>query len=128
MHYILLVGINAYPMKGSALNGCVPDVKRLEKYLLDRFSLVAPEDNEDQNFRKIVGDHAIIWRLLDDAATYNNIVSSFRQHLRRAQQGDHVWFHFSGHGSEQWTAPEFKAELEPNGKDQDARLLCYTRK
>ncbi|MFT7579925.1 MAG: hypothetical protein ACI9MR_001592 [Myxococcota bacterium] len=41
--------------------------------------------------------------LLDGQATHDGIVSTFRSHLvdgARAGKGDHIWFHYSGHGQQ----------------------------
>jgi hypothetical protein len=63
--------------------------------------------------------------LENEEATYTNIIAGFREHLQQARAEDVVWFHFSGHGTETYTAQEFRDKLEPNGKDQN--LVCYTR-
>ena len=107
--YALLVGIDAYPARGMELKGCRKDVEGIEAFLQARFT---PEQLQ-------------LRTLLDEQATYRNIVQAFRTHLCQAGSSDTVWFHFSGHGSEQPTASEFLATLEPNGKDQT--LVTYYR-
>lgn len=104
--YVLLVGINDYPPPNSKLNGCIKDIDQLEKYLQDFCS-------KDY--------HLYIRRLADQEATYDAVIAGFREHLALAGPDDIAWFHFSGHGSEEKTAPEFLV-LEPNGKDQT--LIC----
>ncbi|MDB4285987.1 caspase family protein [bacterium] len=70
--------------------------------------------------------------LTDQQATDQNIIQEFHEHLCNATGNDTVWFHFSGHGCEQYTANEFlrsigaagnEMSVEPNGKDQT--LVCY---
>ncbi|MFK7920941.1 MAG: caspase family protein [Bacteroidia bacterium] len=99
--YVLLVGINDYPAGITDLRGCIKDLDQVEQYLLSR---------EDK-------DNIHILRLEDKNATYNNIISGFKDHLTKAQANDVAWFHFSGHGSEELTATEF-LPFAPNGKDQ----------
>ena len=110
--YALFVGINDYPAPVSKLNGCIKDVKNLEKFVRNH----------------LANSHDIhIERLIDEDANYEQIISTFESHLGQAGSGDVVWFHYSGHGSEEPTAEEFKNSIEPSGKDQtlvvyDARL------
>jgi len=105
--YALLVGINDYQIPDRKLQGCIKDVKRIKNYidssLGDQFSLN-------------------VKTLLDKQATYNNIINNFESHLGQAGSDDVVWFHFSGHGSEAWTAPEFHSV---NGTRKDQTMLCY---
>ncbi len=104
--YVLLVGINDYPAPLPKLNGCIKDINQIEGYLHDYCA-------KDFNLK--------IKILENETATYANIISGFREHLGSAGPDDVAWFHYSGHGSEEKTAPEFLA-LEPNGKDQT--LIC----
>jgi len=108
--YVLLVGINEYSAPLPKLNGCIKDINQLEAYLNDFCAT-------DYNLQ--------IRRLENATATYSNIITGFRDHLGKAGPEDIAWFHFSGHGSEEKTAPEFLA-LEPNGKDQT--LICSDSK
>lgn len=104
--YVLLVGINDYPAPNPKLKGCIKDIDTVEAYLHEFCA-------KDYNLK--------IRRLEDATATYANIKTGFREHLGAAGPDDIAWFHFSGHGSEEKTAPEFLA-LEPNGKDQT--MIC----
>jgi pimeloyl-ACP methyl ester carboxylesterase len=104
--YVLLVGINDYAAPLAKLKGCIKDIDQIEAYLNEFCA-------SDYNLN--------IRRLENESATYANIKSGFREHLGAAGPSDIAWFHFSGHGSEEKTAPEFLA-LEPNGKDQT--LIC----
>ncbi|MEL6676398.1 MAG: caspase family protein [Bacteroidota bacterium] len=104
--YAFLVGINDYPSPISELRGCIKDLDRIQSWLSSN-----------------VGDRVHLRRIENTDATYENIKAGFREHLRKAGPEDVVWFHFSGHGSEEQTAEEFKATLEPSGKDQT--LVCF---
>ena len=105
--YALLVGINAYQPPLAQLRGCRKDVAQIEGFI-----------------NKYVGNgmNVHLKKLEDQQATYGHIKTAFRDHLGQAGPGDIIWFHFSGHGSEEPTAKEF-LDLEPNGKDQN--LICY---
>lgn len=104
--YVLLVGIDEYTPPNSVLKGCVKDINQIEHFLEEYY---AKEFNLN------------IKRLENGQATYENIKKGFREHLGKAGPSDIVWFHFSGHGSEEKTAKEFLA-IEPTGKDQT--LIC----
>ena len=105
--FALLVGINDYKKPLSALNGCIKDVKQIEKFIHTHC-----KEDFDVHVKK----------LLDGEATYQGIINAFRSHLKQARPDDVAWFHYSGHGSEEKTAPEF-LPLEANGKDQT--LICH---
>jgi hypothetical protein len=105
--FALLVGIDDYQSPILPLSGCLHDVNKVEKYL---------KTYHDGQF------NLSIKKLLNSDATYANIIGGFRDHLRQAGEKDVVWFHFSGHGSEEKTATEFLS-IEENGKDQS--LFCY---
>ena len=123
-YFTLLVGINDYPSPISTLYGCLKDLDQVEGYLRTQIAKEAEVSTSQTSsglpFRKY--DNLHICRLENDQATYRNIIKGFREFLCNAGPGDVVWFHFSGHGSEQFTAEEFIA-LEPNGKDQT--IVCY---
>ncbi|MEL7248533.1 MAG: caspase family protein [Bacteroidota bacterium] len=106
--YALLVGIDAYQEPIRRLSGCIKDIDRVAAYL--RSSLTEPAQLQ-------------LLTLRNEEATYQRIIQGFREHLTQARPEDVVWFHFSGHGTESYTAPEFKNSIEPNGKDQN--LVCY---
>ena len=120
--YALLIGINQYPPPIPALGGCIKDLDQVEGYLLGAVGQGAASV-ENHNGLPVRHYGALkICRLENQQATYNNIIRGFRQFLRRAGAADVVWFHYSGHGSEEFTAEEF-LQIEPNGKDQT--LVCY---
>ena len=105
--YALLVGINEYRNPVKPLLGCVDDVKNLEHFIKKQYA-----DTKQLQIKT----------LLNEDATYSNINDSFKSHLAQANENDIVWFHFSGHGSEEKSAPEFLA-YDSTGKDQT--MLCY---
>lgn len=117
--YALLVGIDDY--QGDeipSLSGCLADVQNVASFLQERY-----------------GDRLKLKQLVDQDATYSNVIQAFEEHLvdGGGAAADTYWFHFSGHGSEQFTAKEFfepqdnngnsLPSLSPNGKDQT--LVCY---
>ncbi len=104
--YALLVGINKYNHpKISDLKGCVNDVKNMKAYLENRF------------------ENPHIKTLLNEKATYQNVIQNFRTHLTaNAQKEDVVLFHYSGHGAREAAAREFKPFF-PEGKEET--LVCY---
>ncbi|MDX1476841.1 MAG: caspase family protein [Saprospiraceae bacterium] len=104
--FALLVGINDYQKPLEKLRGCIKDINQIQDYI----------DKHCRDF------NVQIKRLEDSSATYANIIDGFRTHLRKAGPEDVVWFHFSGHGSEEYCAEELRV-IEPNGKDQT--LICY---
>ncbi|MCB9052680.1 MAG: caspase family protein [Lewinellaceae bacterium] len=135
--FALLVGINDYPAPVPKLGGCLKDVEQIEHYLRGKYG--DPEGKS--KVETLNGPTALtvetdgrlhLCTLKNSQATYPNIIRGFREHLGKATGKDTVWFHFSGHGAEQFTADEFfkntdgsgnVASLAPNGKDQT--LVCY---
>lgn len=136
--FALLVGINDYQGTVLKLGGCINDVNLTANYLRKKFGKEKAEklieakasvDTTEQHGR-------LHLRILTNAkATYAAIISAFEDHLINGggTADDTFWFHFSGHGTEQFTATEFAnpkdaagnalPSLEPNGKDQS--LVCY---
>jgi hypothetical protein len=103
--YALLVGINDYQAPVPKLNGCIPDVKAVETYL------------------RGLSDASVEFMILTDkAATKNNIVAGFRDHLSKAKAGDVAFFYFSGHGTQE-EADEVFWRSEPSHRLQ--ALVCY---
>lgn len=135
-YFILLVGIDDYPAPYTPLGGCIQDIDQLEAYLGDWIKEQGFSTEESQSsFQESIPIRHIgpvnILKLANADATYDNIHKAFTKFLsqaksRKNEQGreveDVVWFHFSGHGSEEYTAEEFLT-LEPNGKDQT--LVTY---
>ena len=80
----LLIGIDAYGEELPALRGCVRDVERARRLLIERMGFAAQD----------------VRVLLDGEATHEGIVRAFDEWLlRRATPETEVVFWFSGHGS-----------------------------
>lgn len=127
--FALLVGINDYAAPIPRLNGCLNDIHQVEEYLRKHVTTGAPAGKEvhhtPSNLSITQEGPLHLCVLKNEEATYTNIINAFREHLQNAGSEDVVWFHFSGHGMEDYTAREFKESLEPNGKDQN--LVCYAK-
>lgn len=76
-----LVGIN-YNGTSAQLNGCVNDVFKLKKILIEKYGY------EEKN----------ITLLTEKQATRKNILKSFKELVDTANTGDSICFTFSGHG------------------------------
>lgn len=94
----VLAGINAYPT--SPLAGCVNDVDDVLGFLTSAGV-----------------DHGAIRVLRDGAATKQALVSAIEDMILAATPGDHLLFHYSGHGSQVLS----QAVNEPDGLDE---CLC----
>lgn len=105
--YALIAAINAYPPNPRVpqLAGCLADAENVAAYLKDR-----------------VGASLALEVLTDAQATRPAIIEQFRTHLGRAGPGDVALFHYSGHGVQAGTAPDF-ADYFPAATDES--LLCY---
>jgi hypothetical protein len=104
--FALLIGINQYTAPIPPLIGCVKDVNRIKAYLQNTYP-----------------DTVNIKTLINEEATYHNLIDTFRTHFRDVGSQDTVWFHFSGHGTQSYTARQFIETVEPSGKDEC--LVCY---
>ncbi len=104
--YALLVGIDNYPAPLPKLGGSVKDVQKIKTYLEKTFS--------DRPLH--------IKTLLNEEATYENLIQYFREHLGQAKESDVAWFHYSGHGSRQLASKEFQ-ELNSGKKDETLVLI-----
>lgn len=105
--YALMVGINTYPEGINNLRGCVNDINLMETFLKECYS-----NRYDLN----------VCKLENSQATRGNIIRGFRGHLGRAQKGDFVLFQYSGHGSWEHSAPQFR-NIFPIGRDET--IVCY---
>lgn len=106
--YALIVGIDKYPAPMSPLAGCVHDIEAFESFL----HATASTEGTQIEVRKLV----------DEQATRANVIAGFVEHLSRASADDVALFYYSGHGSQEYTPPEF-SYLEPDGLDET--LVCY---
>ncbi|KAG7590701.1 Caspase-like domain superfamily [Arabidopsis suecica] len=99
----LLIGIN-YPGSADELQGCVNDVRRMHKCLLDRFGF-AEED---------------ITVLIDTDKSYTqptgkNIRQALSELIKPAKSGDVLFVHYSGHGTR---VPPETEEEDDTGFDE----------
>lgn len=99
MNRALLVGINKY--SSQPLSGCVNDVLDVAAYL--------------EGHRRFAED--AVEMLLDERATKRAIMRALRDLIEEARPGDHLLFHYSGHGTQMPTT----ASDEPDGLDE---VLC----
>ncbi|MEO1427769.1 MAG: caspase family protein [Cyanobacteria bacterium J06633_8] len=107
--YALLVGIDEYQSSEiPSLRGCVNDITAINDFLIKR---VAKSK-----------DKLHIKKLINQEATRQSIIDSFRQHLCLAQSDDTALFYFSGHGSQEQAAAEFW-HLEPDKLNET--LVCW---
>eukprot|EP00879_Flechtneria_rotunda_P001214 GHRR01001361.1.p1 GENE.GHRR01001361.1~~GHRR01001361.1.p1 ORF type:complete len:431 (+),score=130.21 GHRR01001361.1:238-1530(+) len=100
----LLIGC-CYPGTSSALNGCINDVQCIEYCLKHRFGYSQPGSivvlRDDQ-------------RHPDYVSTRANILRGIQWLMQDQRPGDSLFFHFSGHGSQQadWTGDELDGQDE----------------
>ncbi|KAI1157745.1 caspase domain-containing protein [Nemania serpens] len=98
--YALLVGIDDYPTEWAApLDSCARDVTEIKKCLenistvtLDTTILVAAAENNTAGSPN-PSMH------LEGRPSYDNIASALCQIIMRANEGDSVYIHYSGHGT-----------------------------
>lgn len=161
--YAILVGINSYAKEPAPaerkipiLDGCLEDVRQIREYLQNKYAEkdengefilteettfdanagleAAEQDANDIPFTYKQYGRLHLCELLDNQATYNNILHAFEKFFVEGPgtADDSFWFHFSGHGTEQFTAREFfrpqasnvfLPSLAVNGKDQT--LVCF---
>lgn len=106
--YALLVGIDQYASpRIPGLQGCVNDITTMKTFLHER---AGNEDNLQ------------IVTLKNSEATREAIINQFRTHLCQAESDDVALFYYSGHGSQERTAPEFW-QFEPDKLDET--IVCY---
>ena len=87
--HALLIGIDEYKAVGD-LNGCVNDIELMRSILIGKFEI--PDEN--------------ITLLKNEEATRANIIQAIQSHLiEKANPGDVVLLHYSGHGSQMLDHP-----------------------
>ncbi|MEL6140519.1 MAG: alpha/beta fold hydrolase [Bacteroidota bacterium] len=107
--HALLVGINQYhPQSGvSPLRGCHNDITAWQQLLVELLP-------DDYLVKKKV--------LLDDEATYNGLVSGLQEISECIKPGEYFFFAYSGHGSREIAAPEFRRYYPEEWQET---LVCY---
>lgn len=97
-HWAVLIGINFYKEPSKPLEGCVRDVQSIENYLKTRHTpihvdvLTASTPSDISSGQPC--EKPDLW------PTYQNVISSLRNIIDKAGQGDFVYIHFSGHGTQ----------------------------
>ena len=95
--WAVLIGVNYYGDKVGALHGCVQDVQKQRQFLMkqgvqriEEFIVGSPP-----NSTSIVssGDSKL--------PTFDNVTTSLKEIAAKAQHGDFVYVHFSGHGTQE---------------------------
>lgn len=104
----LLVGCN-YPGTKAELNGCVNDVKNMYQVLVDKYGF------EEENIKLMtdVDDE-------NDQPTGANVKKWLRQFVADSEEGDVLYLHFSGHGTQ---VPAESGDHEDDGMDE---AICPT--
>lgn len=100
--FALLIGVDCYlPNRlpdGSSypnLSGCVRDIAHVEKFLTERLGLPAGQIvklTATNNGNETPPEPKAQW------PTYENMVAAFKDVTGRAQPGDQIYIHYSGHG------------------------------
>src|SRR4028118_779052 len=100
--FALLVGIDRYsqvPLPDGSyyphLGGCVRDINHVEQMLRSRLNLT------DEQITKLTSSNSKNGQPVESAAqlpTYENLVAAFKNVTDKAQPGDQVYIHYSGHG------------------------------
>ena len=108
--YALVVGINDYSPTSHvpSLRGCNNDAQAISAYLKGRVA------NPEENLH--------IRLLLNEQATRQALIDSFRNHLCQAGPDDVAFFFYAGHGAQE-NAPEEFWHIEPDRLDET--LVCY---
>ncbi|KAH6652851.1 putative caspase [Truncatella angustata] len=94
-HYAILIGIDAYP--NGPLNSCVRDVQAIKECLESQLSFVDIQTFTASNSRD--PDIATPLEDPDRWPTLRNVASGFGRTTSRANKGDFVYVHYSGHGT-----------------------------
>jgi hypothetical protein len=118
--YALLIGIDNYPQRPLAdgtfyppLGGCVRDIKRVERFLLDYLGIPINNISKLTATREAGGS---LPEPDEERPTYENMVARFKQLTDNAQRGDRIYIHYSGHGGRTRTA--FKDLKGEDGLDE----------
>ncbi|ETW04553.1 hypothetical protein H310_03779 [Aphanomyces invadans] len=94
----LFIGIN-YFGTDAELRGCIKDVENLHRFVKDRCGFPA------NNMRRLTDDQQG-----HDRPTRANILAGMRWLVENARPGDSLFFHYSGHGSQQKDADGDEAD------------------
>ncbi|KAK0714197.1 caspase domain-containing protein [Lasiosphaeria miniovina] len=95
-HWAVLIGINFY-VEGRCLQGSVRDVETMKQYLeagptpVDIAVLTATTSSEPSSRHPI--EEPALW------PTRDNVIKKLKRVLEKAERGDFVYIHYSGHGT-----------------------------
>ncbi|MEZ5038399.1 MAG: caspase family protein [Saprospiraceae bacterium] len=111
--WLFSVGINTYKSENIAnLDGCVNDVQSLSSFLRKRLAIPKSQCRT----------------IINEEATRAGIISNFRAHFQQLRDGDIAVFHYSGHGSWEYTHDAFvEAGLESVVGHNEV-LVCHDSK
>lgn len=115
--YALLIGIDGYsqvPLSDGTyyphLRGCVRDINHVEQMLRTRLSL------PDERITKLISIYPLADNNGQILPTYENLVKAFKDITKKAQAGDQIYIHYSGHGGR--SATMFKELKGERGLDE----------
>lgn len=119
--FALCIGVDFYfpnslPGEGHypSLGGCVRDINHVENFL--RLTLGIPQENIFKLTSSSNNTNDGPLEPPEKLPTYSNIVSAFETLTEKAQKGDQVYIHYSGHGGRARThIPTIKGN---NGLDE----------
>ncbi|HEX5187234.1 MAG TPA: caspase family protein, partial [Nitrososphaeraceae archaeon] len=101
--HVLLIACDYYlpnnlPQEGQYpnLGGCVRDITHVENFLKQKMSI--PEENIIKLTSSIDNDGNGPLESQEKLPTYSNIINAFTTLTEKAQKGDQVYIHYSGHG------------------------------
>jgi hypothetical protein len=108
--FVFSVGINRYASEDiHNLSGCANDVRAFQEVLKAHLN--------------IPDIHCKC--LLDESATRENIIEGFRAHFAQLEAGDVAIFHYSGHGSWEWTTAEFQGPPFETPGNKNEMILSH---
>lgn len=111
----LFVGINYFGQKGE-LRGCINDVVNIKKFVSETFGF----KSDAEHMRVLTDDKK------DDPSkmpTKANIIAGMKWLVAGAQEGDSLFFHYSGHGGSQKDVSPDTDELD--GQDETLIPVDY---
>lgn len=118
--HALLIGIDGYAPNGlwRSLRGAVRDINLVADYLERSLSLAPDQIVKLLSPNPEVSDLQVVPEQLP---TYANIVKQFQLLTHRAEPGDQIYIHYSGHGSQVATA---YPELSNKGQYDEGLVPC----
>lgn len=119
--FAILIGIDYYfpniiPGGGSypSLGGCVRDINHVQDFLLQNIQISKDNIIKLTSSRNDLGNGPL--EIPEKLPTYNNIVKAFETITEKANKGNQIYVHYSGHGGRTITTiPKIKG---PNGLDE----------